>query len=69
MKNALVSTSRPFLDVKFFFAFLASTTLRTVLGTKIMSEILSDRETIAEAILTSLDVATDPWGVKVISSK
>ena len=52
-----------------FFAFLASTTLRTVLGTKIMSEILSDRETIAEAILTSLDVATDPWGVKVISSK
>jgi len=44
---------------------LASTTLRTTLGTKNLSEILSDRETIASDILTTLDHATDPWGVKV----
>ena len=44
---------------------LASTTLRTILGTKNLSEILSDRETIAEDILSNLDRATDPWGVKV----
>ena len=44
---------------------LSSTTLRTILGTKNMSEILSDRETIAVDILEHLDWATGPWGVKV----
>merc|ERR1711863_134856 len=44
---------------------LASTTLRTILGTKSLAEILSDRETIAVDILENLDTATDPWGVKV----
>ena len=33
---------------------LASTTLRTILGTKNLSEILSDRENIAEDILSNL---------------
>ena len=45
---------------------LASTTLRTTLGTKNLSEILSERETIASDMLETLDHATDPWGVKVI---
>ena len=44
---------------------LASTTLRTVLGTKNLAEILSDRESIATHLLDLLDTATDPWGVKV----
>merc|ERR1719323_618252 len=44
---------------------LASTTLRTVLGTKNLAEILSDREAIATHLLELLDTATDPWGVKV----
>lgn len=44
---------------------LAATTLRNVLGTKVLSEILSDRENIANQMQTSLDDATDPWGVKV----
>ena len=44
---------------------LASTTLRTILGTKSLAEILSDREKIATDILQHLDIATDPWGVKV----
>ena len=44
---------------------LASTTLRTILGTKSLAEILSDRETIATDILENLDTATDPWGIKV----
>lgn len=44
---------------------LASTTLRTILGTKSLSEILSERESIAVDILDHLDRATDPWGVKV----
>lgn len=41
------------------------TTLRNILGTRNLAEILSDREAISHAMQTSLDVATDPWGVKV----
>ncbi|OXA58808.1 erythrocyte band 7 integral membrane protein [Folsomia candida] len=44
---------------------LASTTLRNVLGTKNLAEILSQREEISRAMQTSLDLATDPWGVRV----
>ncbi|XP_015509980.1 band 7 protein AGAP004871 isoform X1 [Neodiprion pinetum] len=44
---------------------LASSTLRTVLGTRSLAEILSERETISHTMQSSLDEATDPWGVKV----
>merc|ERR1712126_790131 len=44
---------------------LASTTLRNILGTKTLAEILSDREVIGESLLTQLDTATDPWGIEV----
>ncbi|XP_020914915.1 mechanosensory protein 2 isoform X2 [Exaiptasia diaphana] len=44
---------------------LAQTTLRNVLGTKSLSEILSERDNISHIMQTSLDEATDPWGVKV----
>lgn len=44
---------------------LASTTLRTILGTRNMSEILSERENLANDILQHLDPPTDPWGIKV----
>ncbi|KAJ8958479.1 hypothetical protein NQ318_002272 [Aromia moschata] len=44
---------------------LAMTTLRNILGTRNLAEILSDREAISHAMQASLDVATDPWGVKV----
>lgn len=44
---------------------LAQTTLRNVLGTKSLSEILSDRENISHIMQISLDEATEPWGVYV----
>lgn len=44
---------------------LAATTLRNVLGTKNLSEILSEREAISHIMQLSLDEATEPWGVKV----
>lgn len=44
---------------------LAATTLRNVLGTRNLSEILSERESIGEAMHKNLEVATDPWGVHV----
>ena len=47
---------------------LATTTLRTVLGTKTLAEILSEREAIAAHLIEILDDATDPWGVKARTS-
>ncbi|CAN9511022.1 unnamed protein product [Ophioblennius macclurei] len=44
---------------------LAQTTLRNVLGTKNLAELLSDREGISHSMQESLDEATDPWGIKV----
>lgn len=44
---------------------LAQTTLRNHLGLRNLSEILSERDEIAHNLQESLDVATDPWGVKV----
>ena len=44
---------------------LAATTLNNVLGTKNLGDILSDREQIAGMMQSTLDEATDPWGVKV----
>ena len=44
---------------------LAATTLRNILGTKNLADILSDRESISHVMQSSLDEATNPWGVKV----
>ncbi|OQR78565.1 erythrocyte band 7 integral membrane protein-like [Tropilaelaps mercedesae] len=44
---------------------LAATTLRNVLGTKDLAQILSERESISHIMQISLDDATDSWGVKV----
>lgn len=44
---------------------LAATTLRNVLGTRNLSELLTEREAISHTMQVSLDDATDPWGVKV----
>jgi len=44
---------------------LAATTLRNVIGTKNLSDLLVERENISASMQVSLDEATDPWGVKV----
>eukprot|EP00094_Tigriopus_californicus_P004179 TCALIF_04027-PA protein Name:"Similar to sto-2 Stomatin-2 (Caenorhabditis elegans)" AED:0.30 eAED:0.30 QI:0/0.28/0/1/1/1/8/0/359 len=44
---------------------LAQTTLRNILGTKNLHEILSDRESISASMQSALDEATEPWGIKV----
>jgi len=44
---------------------LAATTLRNILGTKTLQEILCDRENISHSMQVHLDEGTDPWGVKV----
>jgi len=44
---------------------LASTTLRNMMGTKNLHDILADREEIATTMLEQLDHATDSWGIRV----
>lgn len=44
---------------------LAQTTLRNVLGTKTLQEVLTDRDHISANMQATLDDATDPWGIKV----
>jgi len=44
---------------------LAQTTLRNMLGTKNLAEILSDREAISACMQNTLDDATESWGIKV----
>ena len=44
---------------------LAATSLRNILGTKTLQEILTDKDSIAHHMQELLDRATDEWGVKV----
>ena len=44
---------------------LAQTSLRNVLGTRLLSELLADRGSVSNAMRECLDEATDNWGIKV----
>ncbi len=44
---------------------LAQTTMRNVVGSVSLDELLSEREKISTEICKILDEATDPWGIKV----
>ena len=44
---------------------LTATTLRNIIGELELDQTLTSRETINASMRASLDVATDPWGIKV----
>jgi erythrocyte band 7 integral membrane protein len=44
---------------------LAATTLRNILGTNKLGDILAERESIAHDMQVSLDEGTEPWGVTI----
>lgn len=52
-------------DAFYSTKLLAQTSLRNILGTKTLSEMLTERDHIAEVTEKVLDEGTDPWGVKV----
>ena len=51
----------------FYYAVsqLAQTTMRNVVGEVTLDELLSNRDQISNRIREIVDVATDPWGIKV----
>ncbi|TKR72197.1 hypothetical protein L596_019687 [Steinernema carpocapsae] len=60
-----VATIASISDARISTRQLAQTTLRNVLGTRTLSEIMSDREGIAQQAQAVLDEGTHPWGIKV----
>ena len=44
---------------------LAQTTMRNIVGSVTLDELLGEREKISSEICTVIDKATDPWGIKV----
>ena len=44
---------------------LTATTLRNIIGDLELDQTLTSRETINTKMRATLDVATDPWGIKV----
>jgi len=51
----------------YFYAIsqLAQTTMRNVVGQVDLDELLSARDRVSENIRNIIDIATDPWGIKV----
>ena len=52
-------------DYYFAVSQLAQTTMRNIVGSVTLDELLSEREKISAEICKVIDAATDPWGVKV----
>ncbi|CAF0820442.1 unnamed protein product [Brachionus calyciflorus] len=52
-------------NAQFSTRLLAAATLRNILGTRTLQEILQDKEMISQQMQEMLDNATDSWGIKV----
>lgn len=66
----VVSPDRSVVNVENFHEAtnqLAQTTLRSVVGTAELDELLSQREKLNQTIQKIVDESTDPWGIKVIA--
>ncbi|NWI04227.1 STML3 protein, partial [Tichodroma muraria] len=63
--HSAVSAVANVTDVHSATLLLALTTLRNVLGTQSLAQLLAGHEEIAHSIQATLDSATEQWGVKV----
>ena len=64
----IFDASKAILEVEnFYYAVsqLAQTTMRNLVGSVYLDELLSEREKISTEICKIIDEATDPWGIKV----
>ncbi|KAM6100591.1 stomatin-like protein 3 isoform 2-T2 [Theristicus caerulescens] len=63
--HSAVSAVANVTDVHSATFLLAQTTLRNILGTQSLAQLLAGREEIAHSIQAILDSATEQWGIKV----
>ena len=64
----IFDASKAILEVEnFYYAVsqLAQTTMRNVVGSVSLNELLGERDKISSEICNIIDEATDPWGIKV----
>lgn len=64
----VAEADKAILEVEnYFYAIsqLAQTTMRNVVGQVDLDELLSARDRVSENIRNIIDIATDPWGIKV----
>ena len=64
----IFDASKAILAVEnFYYAVsqLAQTTMRNVVGSVTLDELLSERDKLSNQICEIIDAATDPWGIKV----
>lgn len=52
-------------NFKYAVEQLAQTTMRNIVGSVTLDELLGEREKISQEICNIIDAATDPWGIKV----
>ncbi|MCL1940743.1 MAG: paraslipin [Synergistaceae bacterium] len=52
-------------DYDFASIQLAQTTMRSIIGTMPLDKTFEERENINHKVITAVDMATDPWGIKV----
>jgi erythrocyte band 7 integral membrane protein len=62
--NPILSVNKV-ANAQYSTKLLAATSLRNILGTKTLQEILVDKESIAHHMQALLDRATEDWGVQV----
>lgn len=52
-------------DFRYAISQMAQTTMRNVVGQVDLDDLLSQRDRVSESIRSIIDLATDPWGIKV----
>ena len=60
-----VKASYGIADYNYASIQLAQTTMRSIIGTMPLNKTFEERETMNHKIITAVDLATDPWGIKV----
>ena len=66
----VTEAEKAILEVEnFYYAIsqMAQTTMRNVVGQVDLDDLLSKRDRVSESIRSIIDLATDPWGIKVIN--